>query len=380
MKYLKTFEKLGYEEEIENFSDILVDLINIEREKIESGEKSFTDGSYVFTIDPSLIPEKLMNGLKINAFFVVIYEDFNKKSMRVRFFKSGKFSAVLKLTLKDDGVIKKSTINHELMHFYQKLSAKKNTNPEHLNVLKVKHKMDNLEEDDPDMFNYLSDFRKLYYLTSDTEINARVQACYISLKEKGTTKETFLETIKDEYEYKNIKRIEKKIFNLLSLMASDDIEKFIDLWFSKIDRPLTKNPISFLGKKLVYFQKQKNKLKKKLMKLYGLFDTDELVENKKFYFEEDWEEIDPHTERNIEIIGYPNGGFIKLSQNELDLLDDNDLLKWDDDPAVEDIDYYGHYFFEESDLYKIGNLLGRKLKAIDEYDWDGFPQRRIIEN
>lgn len=60
----------------------------------------------------------------------------------------------------------------------------------------------------------------------------------------------------------------------------------------------------------------------------------------------------------IEIIGYPEGNIIKVTQNQFDLLNEKDLVQFDNEWTEEKPD--GQWGFNNDDEKKILKLLKRK--------------------
>jgi len=268
IKKFKLFEKLGYNEDVENFANKIIEIVESKVEQLKSGELEFASKcegskiddlcySYIMPLDNDII----LNNTEIKEFRVIIYNSIKKHSMLIKKDENDELNITLKLSVEDFNV-KKSSINHEIMHMFQKLSGK---------VLPKLNRDVNLrrrylkKDEDYDRFRYL------IYVTSNSEINARVQSCYISLKDKGTTKETFKENLLEEYDYKVLTKITDY---LDKIKETENPKKFINGFLKKLnkDKRVTEEEAkTYLDNKIEYFEKQKRKLKTKLIKLYELF-------------------------------------------------------------------------------------------------------------
>ncbi len=90
----------------------------------------------------------------------------------------------------------------------------------------------------------------------------------------------------------------------------------------------------------------------KYIKLYEGFED----------FEETW--IDEEEEkRNLEIIGYPSGKIIRISDREFDILyNDADLLEWDSEPFYDpENPVDGYWRYRDSSKQDIKDLLERDI-------------------
>lgn len=287
MNHLLPFnEKLGYNKEVSEFSKKIFNIVKEKIKLLKYGKAKYetveaiinSKESYPVQAYVSVLDIDRLFGKKIGTFNLII----TKRTDIKKLYREGKYKLALKyssittprivikykdgkynvnLILISDN-IKISMINHEIMHLFQKIKS-----PSIKNEYKGMLPLYGLP--------LLGEFRKLVYLTTEQEMNARIQDFYISMLKDGVKKSTFLDYIKNNqpYNYTCIDEMSDYIKMLKKILNDKDetVEFVNDVLEKTGKRPLPPNQAEiFLKKKIKFFEKQARKYHKKLIKTYDL--------------------------------------------------------------------------------------------------------------
>lgn len=273
-KYKLYLEKVGYNQVVEEFANTIVNFITqkfeeLRKKPIKKFVKDLFTSKKKFQFPVSDIPPKLVNDQKVVKFTIIIHDEpFEKNQMNVikTTYENGNitYECILDLSPDNNWQIRYTTVAHEIMHLYQYTRTSFNKSIEKSTYYDMKGLKSFYKDMDYSIFN------DHIYRSLDEEIASRVQEAGAELMFSGTTKDTFYRDLKRTEYYEYAEDLEKcdivdKI--LREHKEREFVSKWLFLYYRK-DYLQYKNKIS----KLNIF----NRLRDKFLRHIGPIESPKL--------------------------------------------------------------------------------------------------------